>query len=127
MREALDEDGHLFLVDDQARCGQFEELESFCVKHGIPFDRHSGARHEFDAANVKFRPGMKRPAEVSSNNDGDALVCAESIRTIAKELTRLVTVKVTREKLLAAVKVIQHLNSLLPSEIEPLPPFEIEE
>ena len=77
LREVLDENGHLFLVDDEARYGQFEKLEAFCVQHGIPFDRHSSARYEFDAEKVMFRPGMKRPLEVPSNNDGDDLLDAE--------------------------------------------------
>jgi len=128
LRQVLDENGHLFLADDQARNGQFEELERFCVDHRIPFDRHSDARHEFNAENVMFRPGMKRPAEVPSNNDGDALLRVESIRPVAKELARLVTTKLTREVVLAAArKVIRQLYALLPPEIEPLPPLEIEE
>ena len=37
-------DGHLVLADAEASYGQFEELEAFCVEHGIPFDRHSDAQ-----------------------------------------------------------------------------------
>ena len=128
LRKALSNDGHLFLVDDQARFGQFEELESFCTKHGIAFDRHSDAKHEYNAENVYFRSGMKKPESVPSNNDGDALLRVETIRPVAKELARLVTTTLTREKVLAAArKVIRQLHSLLPPEIEPLPPLEIEE
>ena len=128
LREALNNDGHLFLVDDQAQCGMFEDLEAFCVKHGIAFDRHSDAKYEYDAENVYFRPGMKEPESVPSNNDGEALLRVETIRPVAKELARLVTTTLTREKVLAAAKkVIRHLNSLLPPEVEPLPPLEIVE
>jgi hypothetical protein len=128
LRGVLDENGHLFLADDRAPNGQFAELEDFCVRHGIPFDRHSDARHGFKAENVTYRPGMKRPAEMPSDDSGDALLRAETVRPIAKELARLVTTKLTREKVLAAAKkVIRHLYSLLPPEIEPLPPLEIVE
>ena len=66
---------------------------------------------------------MKRP--VSPDKGGEALLDAGNIRPLAKEVARLVTVTLTRQKLLAAVtKVIRHLNSLLPPE---LPPLEIEE
>ena len=55
----------------------------------------------------------------------DALLDAGNIRPLAKEVARLVTVTLTRQKLLDAVtKVIRHLNSLLPPE---LPPLEVEE
>ena len=52
----------------------FEELEAFCVKHGIAFDRHSDARYEFDAENVSFRTGMKEPVSIPSNNDGEDII-----------------------------------------------------
>ena len=123
---ALDEKGHLVLADVEARFGMFEDLEAFCVEHGIPFDRHSDARHEFDAENAMFRPGMKSPLVVPSNNAGDDLFNAEAIRPVAKELARLLTAKLTKEKLrAAAVKVIRHLHSLLPPEVEPLPPLQV--
>jgi hypothetical protein len=126
--EVLDENRHLFLVDDEARYGQFENLEAFCIKHNIPFDRHSSARYEFDAEKVMFRPGMKRPLGVPSNDDGGMLLNVETVRPVAKELARLATAKMTREKVLAAVtKVSKMLNKLLPPDIEPLPPLEIVE
>jgi hypothetical protein len=69
--QALDTDRHLVLADAEASYGQFEELEAFCVKHGLPFDRHSDAKYEFDSVNVRFRPGMNRPVEVPSDNCGE--------------------------------------------------------
>ena len=124
----MNDDGHLVLADAEASYGQFEELEAFCVEHGIPFDRHSDAHYEFDAQNVYFRPGMRNPESVPSNNAGDDLFSADAVRPVVKELTRVVTAGLTREKLkAAAVKIIRHLNSLLPPEIEPLPPLEIVE
>ena len=127
LRKALDEDGHLFLVNDQARYGMFEELEDFLCQHGIPFDRHSDARFEFDAENVMFRPGMKRPVEMPSNNDGDALLDVERLRPVARQLARLATGRLTKDKLLAAVKkASKKLTELLPPEVEPLPPLQVD-
>ena len=69
---------------------------------------------------------MKQPESVPSNNAGDDLFSADAVRPVVKELTKVVTAGLTREKLkAAAVKVIRHLNSLLPPEVEPLPPLEI--
>ena len=112
LRQVLDESGHLLLVADK-----FDELECFCMAHGIAFDRNGNGR------NVYFRPGMKRPEP--SDKSSDALLDTGNIRPVAKELAGLVTVALTREKVLAAaVKVIRHLNALLPPE---LPPLDIEE
>jgi hypothetical protein len=115
IRQALDENGHLVLVADKAK-----DLEAFCVTHNIQFDRHG------PGGNARFRPGMQHPE--SPDTGGEALLDADNIRPVAKEVAKLVTVKLTRENLLAAtVQVIRHLNSLLPPEIKPLPPLEIEE
>ena len=111
LRRVLDEDGHLLLVAEK-----FDGLERFCMAHGISFDRHS------DAGNICFRPGMKQPVP---DKGSDALLNAGNIRPLAQEVSRLVTITLTRQKLLAAVtKVVRHLNSLLPPE---LPPLEIGE
>ena len=126
LRQALDENGHLFLVNNQARFGMFEELEGFLCEHGIPFDRHSDARYEFDAENVRFRPGMDRPVEVPSNDTGDDLMDADVIRPVAKELARLAEARLTKDKLLAAVQeASRKLNKVLPPEVEPLPPLQV--
>ena len=115
LRQALNASGHLVLVADQVR--QLRELEDYCAKLGIAFDRRG------DDGNVYFRHGMNKP--MPDDKGSDALLDAGNIRPLAKEVARLVTVTLTRQKLLDAVtKVIRHLNSLLPPE---LPPLEIEE
>jgi len=126
LHQALDDQGRLVLADDQASYGQFEGLEGLCIKNGIPFDRHSDGHYEFDAENVYFRPGMKHPAQVSSNNCGDDLMSADEVRTVAKELARLATTGVNKERLLAAVlKVSRKLKKVLPPEVKPLPPLKV--
>ena len=60
--EELDEStGYLHLVNEQARYGQFEELEEFLQNHGIAFNRRSSGKYEFTPEEVRFRPGMKGP------------------------------------------------------------------
>jgi hypothetical protein len=124
--KVLNEDGHLVLADSQASFGQFDELEAFCIKNDIPFDRHSDAHYEFDAVNVYFRPGMKHPAQVYSNNRRDDLMDADEVRTVAKTLARLVEAKASKAKVLAAVgKAARKLDKILPLEVEPLPPLAV--
>lgn len=75
-----------------------------------------------------FRPGMKQPVVMSSNNGGDSLTDVDRLRPVAKELARLATARLTKDKLLAAVrKASRILKKLLPPEVEPLPPLEIVE
>ena len=45
--EALDEDGLLTLVDDQARDGEMYELEEFLQARHIYYVRHSSGHYEF--------------------------------------------------------------------------------
>jgi hypothetical protein len=128
LREALNESGHLVLADPEARYGQFEELEQWCVRHGVAFDRHSDAKWEYDAENVRFRPGMKHPVVVPSDNCGSDLVDADRIRPVAQKLARLAVGRVSKDRLLAALrKACRKLDRLLPPQVAPLPPLEIVE
>ena len=118
LSQALNESGHLVLVADQDT--QLNDLGDFCVRHGMGFDRRATTR------NLYFRPGMQRPTQPDMG--GEALYDADNIRPLAKELAKLLSIKLTREKLLAAtVKVVRQLHGLLPPEVEPLPPLEIKE
>jgi hypothetical protein len=128
LRQALDESGHLHLADAEASFGQFEDLEEFCVKKVIPFDRHSDAHYDFDSETVYFRAGMESPLAVYSNNQSDDLTDVAKVRPIAKELARLAKGGLTTDELLAAVvKVSGDLAAALPPEVDPLPPLEIVE
>ncbi len=66
-------------VNDQARYGEFEDLESWLTNHGIDFDRHNDARYEYDAENVYGR-GRKQPAITGSNQNGEDVIGAGEIR-----------------------------------------------
>jgi hypothetical protein len=128
LRQALDEKGHLKLVDAEANCGMFEELEGFLCEHDIPFDRHSDAQYQFDGENAVFRSGMQCPLIMLCDKSGDSMVFMDQIRPIAKELARLATAKMAKDKLVKAVaKAGRKLNKLLPPEFEPLPPLTVTE
>lgn len=68
-------------TNDEAPCGQFENLENWLTRHGIDFDRHSDARYEYDGENVHGR-GRKRPVIMKSDQSGNDLVGAEEVRKI---------------------------------------------
>jgi len=68
-------------TDDEARSGQFEDLENWLTSRGIDFDRHGDARYEYDGENAYGR-GRKRPVIVNADQSGKDLVRAEEVRKI---------------------------------------------
>ncbi|MDI6824662.1 MAG: hypothetical protein QME87_09955 [Bacillota bacterium] len=88
---------------DDAPWGRFEELEEYLVQHGIPFDRHTEAKYEYDAVLRVFRPGAL-DEEVPANQDGNIVVLAEDIRqAIAATKTRKALVHRLEEIIRASV------------------------
>ena len=55
VQQALREKCVLTLCHEQARYGEFEELEGFLLENGIHFNRHSNAYCEFDAEMIFYR------------------------------------------------------------------------
>lgn len=104
----------LRLVDHEAAWGEFSDLEEFLVKHQIAFDRQCGAKYEYDAQLVQFRPGMEGPYVWLANQNGQPHVA----------LTDLVAV---REALKSgrAEEALQALQEALGPEIPPLEPLRI--
>lgn len=78
---AADRGETIRFTDDQARFGQFEELENWLTSHGIDFDRHSDARYEYDGENAYGR-NRKRPVVMNSDQSNNDLVNAAEVRKI---------------------------------------------
>ena len=110
----------LDLMNDQARYGQFEDLEAFLVKHQIAFDRHSDAKYEFDAERVVFRPGMKEPKVLPASNDDNLLVQADDVLKIAKRLDASAFVDIGGVKFQAIGDSAAKLRELCGADIPPL-------
>ena len=75
-------DGHLWFCDDQARWGEFPELEGACRKLKLGYSRHTEGACDCDAERVDFRPGMKEPlVRIGSNvNSNVTYVPTEAVR-----------------------------------------------
>lgn len=58
LEQAADNDGLLWLCDEEARGGSFDELEEWLEENDIPFDRRSDAKFEYDGGIQYFRPGL---------------------------------------------------------------------
>ena len=113
---AAAKNGELRLVDDEARGGEFDDLEKFLKEKKIPFDRFTDGKYEYDCEAVHYRPGCK--PEITcyiTDKSQNQLVQVEEIKKI--------------EKLLLANKVhkaLSMIHKLLP-KVAPLPPFKIED
>ena len=55
----LDTEGRLDMWDESARWGRFEELEDFCEKNKLWFQRHTSGFYDHPEHIAFFRPGFK--------------------------------------------------------------------
>ena len=112
LTDALDHEGHLFLCDHEARWGQFDDLEKFLRQHGIPYDRHSSAKYEYDAQLAQFRPGLDIRCDLASE-DGRPLVDRDEVEKVRDALRA------------GKVEEARTLVEKLCPEISELPPFQV--
>ena len=108
-------DDTLQLCDDQARYGEFPELEEVCRDLGLAYTRFCEACCGYDAEIVDWRPGMKEPLIRTCSNEDSDIVLVDGA-TVKEALTALGAGR-TQEA-------IGKLRSLCP-QIPDLPPFEI--
>ncbi len=112
----------LWLCDDQARWGQFEELEAFLVTHGIQFRRRSDGKFDSDPEIVEFRAGTGL-VHFATNSSGEPLVPLVTLtaveRMVEKSLAR--SARCSVKSLTAKLRAIRRLlRKHLPPAIPPL-------
>jgi len=56
LQTCTDENKPLALYDDQARYGEFPELEQFCIANNLTFNRHSSPKYEYEGQIRFFSP-----------------------------------------------------------------------
>lgn len=128
--QAAARDGHLLLVNDQARYGEFPALERFCRRARIPFDRHSDPSYEYDGTLLRFRP---RPTPTDSSylasQDGEILVSAAKLQpllALTADLPagqRAPEIRSGCRRRLARIR--RGLQTIMGADTPPLPPFSI--
>lgn len=108
-------DGVLHLCDEEARYGEFPELETACRRLRLSYRRHSEGTCGYDAGLTDWRPGMPEPIYRRSSNEHthEAMLLASEIEPAIKALMA--------GKTNQAIKVIQRMMPTIPD----LPPFEI--
>ena len=108
-------DGRLQLCDEEARYGEFTELEEACRLLGLSYTRRSEGFCGYDAEIVDWRPGMEKPLVRIGSNEN-----CETVFVAAKKVKEVLVALEGGQYRDAAEK----LRALCP-DIPELPPFEI--
>ena len=134
LREAVKDgpqgDSLLWLTDDQARWGEFEQLEGFLRESSIPYDRKSSGKYDYDAEISSYRPGIGLYTW-PTNMEGEPIVAGSTLQKIEQKLAAIVKSlqcgRVKQEKIAPRVEnLLKQLRKTLPPELPPLPAFEVE-
>lgn len=116
----LNDEGMLVGKDDQARYGEFEEVEAACREAGIGYRRHSSARYEYDAEQVEWRPGMEEAHLCFANDDGNLYVREDTAREILGILdddTKISTDRISEVRKIIKDELGDHIPALEPFKI----------
>ena len=94
---ARDEDGLLHFADCEVAWGEFQELEGWLREHGIPFQRQSSGKYEYDPCFVEFRPDLpgKPDRYTLTTQEGAPVICHEEIEKAMQGMAKLVDDKKT--------------------------------
>lgn len=119
--------GLLWLCHDEARWGEFEDLEGFLREHGIAFTRHTAARYEYDAETVEHRRQSGLVA-LATNGSREPVVPASKLTPVEKSLAKGID-QLGRGKTTGGLRNLKRamrlLREELPPAVPPLEPFEI--
>lgn len=130
--ECLKATGTLRLCDDQARYGEFEDLEGWLREHKIPYCRESEAKYEWSACVSHYRPdlfrGKQALIERDTTHNHQDMVKTKDLRRLLKDLQQIVNncPRWSVDRTRRAVEALQvRAQKLIPAELPPLPKLEI--
>jgi len=108
------QNGEIFLCDEEARNGEFEELEQACRRLGVAYTRFTEGASGYDPELVDWRPGMKKSVVRHASNCSEAIYVP--VKQVEKALRYLEAGQIHKAN--------QTLRALCP-EVLKLPPFKI--
>ncbi len=70
LQTCADENKPLALYDDQARYGEFPELEEFCIANNLTFKRHSSPKYEYEGQ-IRFYSPDSSEQVIGATDEGE--------------------------------------------------------
>jgi hypothetical protein len=70
LQKCTDDKKPMVLYDEQARYGEFEELEQFCIENDLTFKRQSSPKYEYEGQIRFFLPASGEHV-ISATDDGE--------------------------------------------------------
>lgn len=117
----------LRLYNEQARWGQFEELEQLLIRCQIAFDRHNEGKYEISPERFSYRPGSDGVA-YQTNAQERIVVEAEPLEKLVDQLAearRAVRLHDSRLALRKLAAISRAVRRHLPRRLPPLTSLEI--
>jgi hypothetical protein len=112
----------LQLYDDDARWGEFADLEKFLIEQGISFDRLHEAKFDINARLTQFRPESGRH-DFNTTVEGHVVVALRDVQYLRDDLHQ-VRESLQKQELERAQQQLQAaLDSLARRVKEPAPPL----
>jgi len=125
----INDDGIIWVCDEQARNGELEEIEDYCEENNIGFTRISSGYCEYEPETKEFRPGMKSPIVILTNDDGNEMIPAGEVRELIEAVENLggTAENIDREDFMSLIEKNGIVKTFLPVLPPVLEPFEIVE
>ena len=70
LQKCTDENKPLALYDDQARYGEFAELEEFCIANNLTFKRHNSPKYDYEGQ-IRFYSPDSGDKIIGATDDGE--------------------------------------------------------
>ncbi len=118
---------HLWFCDVEAAWGEFDDLEAFLQKHGIPYTRRREGKCEYEPLVVEYRPGMKEPLVLKADNSGNLIAPLDEFRAVETKLVEAIqqVCDGSPTSLGSLGAALELLRKNLPPLAPPLEPFQI--
>lgn len=114
------EGGSLTLCNDEAKWGEFRDLEIFLTNNKIAFDRSSSGYYEYAPEIVQYRPEMGAPSWIT-DTEGRKLVDRDSVKNAIGLIGPYPSVSANSPE----SAFVKAMDEALGPDVEDLKPFEI--
>lgn len=106
--------GVIHLYDNHTSKDKFPDLEAFCQRVGLSYNRYYDGNAEWNPGMVAWRPGWETPREFVTDTDGKIVVHAEALEEVVDMWAAQ-----------GDEAALGYLRALAGLDLPPLPPFSI--